>query len=466
MATGARRRGTQTVMAATSTLARPASDGAPSVAFEDSPLRAFHVRIALASTGGVFSDGFGLGIIGIALSLATPQLGLTPAWSGLLAGASLAGLFAGALLTGPFADRYGRRPVFRSNMAVLALLSAGQFLAANPAQLLVLRLAIGFVLGTDYVVSKAMLVEYTPRKLRGRILSTLSVAWASGYASAYFVGYALGSPDPDAWRWILLTSAVPCLLILPLRVTLPESALWLVNHGHHEAAAEIVRAALGAGVRPPERVIVAPRPQTRWQQLLSPLWRRRTLVGCLFFTCQVIPYFAIGTFIAQILTALSLEGSRAGGLLYNAALLAGSILGIAIVDRVPRRSFLAGTFWPAAAALLALSTLPNLGPVAMIALFAIFAGAVSAASNLCYVYLPELFPTDLRASGIGLAIAASRLGSAASTFGLPLVVAHYGPRTALGACVAVLVAGAAGCQLWAPETRHQSLNATDPAQQA
>ena len=65
-------------------------------------------------------------------------------------------------------------------------------------------------------------------------------------------------------------------------------------------------------------------------------------------------------------------------------------------------------------------------------LFVVFAGVLSAASNLVYVYLPELFPTSLRASGIGLAIAASRIGSAASTFLLPIVVSRYGVHVALG----------------------------------
>src|SRR5664279_2638023 len=87
------------------------------VEYDDAPLRLFHLRVAVASSGGVFSDGYGLGIIGISLSHAPPQLGLNPVWLGLLGGASLLGLFAGALLTGPAADRFGRRPIFASNMA-------------------------------------------------------------------------------------------------------------------------------------------------------------------------------------------------------------------------------------------------------------------------------------------------------------------------------------------------------------
>jgi MFS transporter, putative metabolite transport protein len=201
----------------------------------------------------------------------------------------------------------------------------------------------------------------------------------------------------------------------------------------------------------------------RWRQLFSPAWRIRTLVACAFFTCQVIPYFALGTFIAQVLTAMNVKSSYLGGLVYNLALLGGAIAGVLVVDRVSRRSFLIGSFGIATATMLSLVVWSNIPPIIMSVLFALFAGVLSAASNLVYVYLPELFPTDLRASGIGLAIAASRIGSAVSTFLLPVIVAAYGVRTALGACVAVLAIGAVICQRWAPETKNLRLAAFDQA---
>ena len=82
-------------------------------------------RASAATIGSIH-----LGIIGISLSHAPPQLGLTPVWMGLLGGASLFGLFAGALFTGPVADRYGRRPIFAYNMGVLGALSLLQGLIA------------------------------------------------------------------------------------------------------------------------------------------------------------------------------------------------------------------------------------------------------------------------------------------------------------------------------------------------
>jgi putative MFS transporter len=161
------------------------------------------------------------------------------------------------------------------------------------------------------------------------------------------------------------------------------------------------------------------------------------------------------------MSAMNLKSGYVGGLFYNASLLGGAILGLTVVDRISRRHFLIGSFSVAAAAMLALSLWTSVPAIGMSILFALFAGVLSAASNLCYVYLPELFPTDLRASGIGVAIAASRIGSAVSTFLLPIVVAGYGVRTALGACVTVLALGAVICLRWAPETKHVRLGAFD-----
>ena len=437
-----------------------------SVEYDDAPVRLFHFRVAIGASGGEFCDGFGLGIIGIALSLATPALHLTALWTGLIGGASLVGIFVGALFAGPAADRLGRRPVFACNMAVLGVLSLLQVLARSSVQLLALRLAIGVILGTDYAVNKPMLIEFTPRRIRGKLLGMLSVAWAVGYACAYFIGFALQSMGTDAWRWMLLSSAAPCLLVLPLRVTVPETPLWLMRHGQTEEAARIVRERLGANVALPVCHPDALAGQHRWRKLFSPAWRQRTLLGCAFFSCLVIPYFAVGTFVSQVLSAMKLQSPYSGGLVYNLTLLGGGIAGMLVADHLSRRRFLIGSFAVAAGTMLVLTLWRTAPGVAVTILFALFAGLLSAASNLVYVYLPELFPTELRASGIGLSSAVSRIGSAVSTFLLPVVVAAYGIRSALAACVAVLAIGTAICWRWAPETGQLRLAELDQASSA
>jgi putative MFS transporter len=429
--------------------------------FEELPLRRFHLRVALATSAGAFEDGFGLGIIGIALNGATPALHLDAIWAGLLGGASLAGLFAGSFFCGPVVDRIGRRPMYGWNMPLVALFSALQMAIGSGTQLLLLRLVIGFLLGTDYVVGKTLLSEFAPRLYRGRLVGALSMAWAGGFACAYATGYGLMILGPGAWRWMLLVSAVPALVIAPLRWSIPESPLWLLRRGDFEKAAHIAHRTLGPDVALPITGPPAVFEHGRWRQLFSRQWRTRTAVGCIFFACQVIPFFAIGTFISQVMRALGIRSAYFGGLVYNLAILGGAIIGFLIIDRISRRSFLIGTFAITAATLAALSTRLASSSHLMVLLFGVFAAVLSAASNLSFAYVPELFPTDLRASGIGVAVAASRIGSAASTFLLPIVMEQFGPQTALGVCVAVLLVGAIVCYLWAPETRHVGFAALD-----
>ncbi len=427
--------------------------------YEDIPLNRFHIRVAIAGSGGQFSDGFVLGIVGIVISSATTDLALTPLWIGLLGAATLLGLFLGALVTGPIADKIGRSPIFRWDMLIIAGLSLSQFFIVNATHLLITRLVIGLILGADYVVSKTLVTEHAPRHFRGRLLSLLAVAWAAGYVFAYLIGFLLSGIESEAWRYMLIASAIPELLVFAFRRGIPESPLWLLKRGKTEAATAIVRKIAGTEVNLPT-VPVAPASSasttSRYRQLFSPKYRRRTIVGIVFYVCQVIPYFALGTFSPMIMEALGVTNKLAGGAVYNIFLLTGAIIGLIIVDRISRRGFLIYSFFIGAILLSALVLLAPLSSTAAIVLFASFALVLAAAANLEFIYPPELFPTEIRASGLGVVTAGSRLGSAASTFLLPIVVSGFGINVALFACVGFLVIGGLVCFFWAPETRRES----------
>ncbi|MFJ4143238.1 MFS transporter [Pseudomonas sp. NPDC089734] len=431
------------------------------VSFEDLPLGRFHIRTVLSGTGGQFSDGFVLGIIGIAVSMAAGPLQLNALWMGLLGAASLAGLFLGSLIAGPLADKYGRRTIFAWDMLLFAIISASQFFVSSPEQLLVLRLLLGLVLGFDYVVSKSLVTEFAPRRYRGRLLSILAVAWAGGYVAAYLVGFAVRDIGPDAWRIMLALSGIPALLILPLRLGVPESPIWLMAKGRTEEAVAIVRSKFGPNVSLPEPVAVQQKKGGNWADLFSKRWRRNTLVGGVFYTCQVIPFFALGTFSPRVLEALNVGDKFVGGLVYNVLLMLGALLGLMCIDRVSRRAFLVGTFYLSALGLGVLAY-GGFGPMGTILAFGFFACVLAAAVNLEFVYPPELFPTHLRASGIGLAVASSRFGSAFATFLLPIAMQHFGVQAALGVCIAVLVFGGVFCHLFAPETSKDDLSSVTP----
>ena len=416
------------------------------------------------ATAGYISDGYTLGVVGIALAAAQSQLSLTPAWLGVLGGGSLAGLFLGALASGSGADRFGRRPIYAYNMVAFVALSLLQLWVASPLQLLVIRFLLGLVLGTDYVVCKALLAECVPRLSRGRALSLMGVAWAVGYALAYIVGFLLASRSPDAWRWILASSAVPALISLPLRLGVPESPHCLMLVGRKEQAEQIIERCVGKGYVLPRAPIAQDIAHSRpgggasgWGQLLSSRYRRATLVAAMLFFCLVVPYFAVSTFIPQVMAAMHVTGNEVAGLIYILGLMVGSIAGFTVVDWMPRRMFVIGSFAVTSVALLVSTAVAGLPDALVVFTFAVFSCVLSAAQAQIYVYLPELFPTSIRASGLGLAVAVSRLGAAAGTSLLPLCVTHFGIHTALYVCTFTLAVGGVVSSLWAPETRHVPL---------
>jgi putative MFS transporter len=448
----------------TSTRVESAAVAAPTtVAFENAPLTLFHLRVTFAGTGGQFSDGFVLGIIGIALAIATPQLHLNAVWLGILGAASLAGLFAGSLFAGSFVDRFGRRALFNYDMALFAVISVAQFWVSSPTQLLILRLLLGITLGFDYVVSKALVVEYSPMRLRGRLLSWLAIAWALGYACAYVVGYLLKDRGPDIWRVMLLSSAVPAAVVFLFRVRIPESPLWLQRKGRTGEALAIIRDNIGPNIvlnRPAETAqgaqVASPADSTI-AKLFSGPWRKRLFIACFFYMCLVIPYFSLGTFSPMVFASRHIQDKFLAGLIYNVFLLIGTVAGALVVDRISRRAFLLWGFFLSAIVLACLSFGSHLPGTAVVALFAVFALVLSGTNNLCFLYPQELFTTELRATALGFAVAASRIGSAVTTFLFPSIVAIYGGQAAVYLCVAVLAVGGAICAIWAPETRHASL---------
>lgn len=433
-------------------------DDTKQIRFEDVPFRRFHLHLGLSGCGGQFADGFELGIIGIAVAIAAVSLKLSALELGLIAAAALVGLFIGSLFTGVIADRIGRRTIFGYDMIIAAAISALQFFAVEAWQLFVLRLLLGIVLGADYVVSKSLVTEHSPVSFRGRLLSLMAVAWASGFTLAYGVGFLIRDTGPDAWRYMLAVNAVPSTCIFLFRLGIPESPLWLMKQGRTEEARKIVLVKLGPHVLLPEVIGQVRKKGGEWAELFSSKWRRRTAVGSVFYVCQVIPYFALSTFLPHIMESLQVKDKYTGSLIYNCFLMLGAIVGMLIIDKMPRRTFLVVTFY-LGAALLGLLAANIFGSVGIVFVFALFALTLSASANLEFMYPPELFPTHLRATGVGLAVASSRFGSALSTFLLPSVVQNYGVQTALIACVIVLIFGGVVCQVWAPETSKERLGA-------
>ncbi|MFF3706338.1 MFS transporter [Streptomyces phaeochromogenes] len=430
---------------------------------DDAPVSSFHRRIMVVAMGGPFCDGYLLGVMGVALGLITPALALDTLWTGLIAASVLVGVFIGGAVFGPITDRVGRHLMYVLNLATFVVFSALQFFVTEAWQLLVLRLLIGIAIGADYPIASALTTELVPRRMRGPALSGLVLAWWVGYGVSYWVGWALTGLGDDSWRWMLASGTVPALIFLFMRAGIPESPRWLASRGRMDEAKAVVRKHLGQEVSDEELLAEGRQEQRGGSGLgnLVEIFKRGytvPVVFCsVFWICQVAPAFAVRSFQPQMLSAFGVGSTYGASALITTIAVAGIGLGLVVVNRIGRRSLLISSFVCINVSLIALAVLPLHWAFVVVALFAAFQFFEAAGSGLQFVYPSELFPTDLRATGVGIATAMSRVGSASSTFLLPIAAEDLGVRGTLGIAVAITLVGLVVSYFLAPETKDLGL---------
>ncbi|PFM99749.1 MFS transporter [Bacillus cereus] len=438
----------------------------PKYTIDDAPFNKFHLRITGLTFGSSFCDGYALGIIAVALTVFGPQMELNAMWTGLIGSSALIGLFAGSLVLGRLSDRIGRQRIFLVNFLLITIATILQFFVSGPAELFVLRLLIGFGLGGDYAVGSTLLAEFSPKKYRASLLASLNGVWTLGYVASNFVGYYLAQTGPDSWRWMLVSAAIPSIVVLILRIGTPESPRWLVSMGRVEEARQIVKKHIGPNVEMGE-MITDSQTILGFRGLFSKRLRKRMAFGGIFKLTLVIPYFTIYTFLPSILRTMGFEQNFFADMMLNLFLLVGAIAGLWFLKKFSRRGFTIGSFAILAVSLFTLSIMQNGSQFLMLTAFLVFTFIMSAASNLTLVYPAELFPTELRGSGVGMVTAISRIGAAIGTFLLPVSINSFGLSTSMIGMSVILLIGMIVSIAWAPETKSLSLNeASNPLEEA
>jgi putative MFS transporter len=424
---------------------------------DDAPLSAFHKRLALYSSGGPFLDGYVLSIIGVALVQITPQLGLSGTVEGLVGASALIGIFLGAFVGGWLIDKFGRQLLFTIDLIAIIVFSVAQFFIDGAFLLILLRLLIGMAVGADYPIATSLLAEFSPRKWRGPLLGAFVCMWFVGAAVAYLVGEILMQFD-EGWRWMLASAALPALVIVLLRLGTPESPRWLLKQGREDEANEVLRKVYGPNASVadlPEEV----HENLRVGALIRYGYGKRMAFITIFWTCSIVPLFAVYAFGPKILGALGLTGDldNYGSVLITVMFCLGCVASLFLVDRIGRRPLIIHSFVWAGLALLLLGIFPAAAASIILVLFAAYAILIGGTQILQWIYPNELFPTEVRGSAVGLASSLSRIGAAIGTYLVPQALTHLGIGTTMIVAAVITLIGAVVSLAWAPETRGLTL---------
>lgn len=423
--------------------------------FDELEMTPFLKKVTFFSSGGAFIDGYVLSIIGVALTQLTPVFGLDVGWTAAIGASAFVGIFVGTILGGYLTDIIGRKRMFTLDVIAIAVLSVLCFFMQGAFELVILRFLIGFFVGADYPIATSLIAEYTPKIHRAKSMGMVSAAWYLGATAAAIVGFALINYE-DGWRWMLGSALVPSVILLIGRHGVPESPMWLARKGRNEEAQQVIYTVFGSDV-----IFDYEEPaDVRLSIMFKKGYLGRIVFMGVFILCQVVPMYAIYTYGPTIMAAFGLSegnGSILGEAAISLLFLIGTFPAMYWLNRFGRRPTVLVSLALMTVGLLILGIWPD-APVWMVlfafSLYAFFSGAPGI---LQWLYPNELFPTEIRASAVGVAIGFSRIGTVISTYGLPLVLESLGlgPTMLIGA--ALVGIGFVMSYFFAPETRGKTL---------
>lgn len=410
------------------------------ISMEESPFRRFHGYVTLCTLGGPIADGYILGIIAIALPQMSADLQLSALWNGLLGASALIGMFIGGVAFGWVTDRVGRRVLYTIDLAVFAAASIPHLWVEEPWLIFVLRLIVGIAIGADFPIATSLLAEWIPRRQRGSFLASLVGGYWVGYTLAFVVGYFITAAGGGSWKWALASPVIPALFFLIVRAKMPESPVWLASKGRRDQAQEVIRRHIGTEYTLP--TLTADRPRSEYKRVFSKPYGKRLFFVSSFWFVQVLAQYSILTFQPELLSSFGVENSTLGTMIVSLFFMVGVIPGVWLVHSWGRRPVLLVGFVAMAAALGILGAVSILPTRIVIVLFIMFAIFNAGSSVVQWVYPNELFPTDVRATGVGFSTAMSRIGASVGTFLLPLGLANIGTGPSMlvvaGLCVVAL----------------------------
>lgn len=430
------------------------------ISVEDVPLNRFHRLLTVRSGGGSFVDGYVLSIIGIAMTKVSPALGLSAFWEGLIAASALIGIFFGGFIGGALTDRLGRRVLYFVGPVLFIVCSLAQYWVQSGEMLFALRFLNGVAVGIEYPVATAFLVEFLPKKHRGPCLATLTILWFAGAAAAYLTGEAiLNFGGPEAWRFTLASTAVIGVLLFLVRLGTPESPRWLISKGRHQEAEAIIRRVYGASFSLKNLPEQADCKNLSFGSLLHSGYGKRMAFVTIFWTCSVIPVFAVYAFAPKVLEALHLSGNWAsyGSIAITLLFVVGCIIATRLVNSLGRRKLLLHSFLWSGLALLLLGFLRD-GPSMLILMaFGAYALFIGGAQVLQLVYPNEIFPTEIRAGAVGMGTSMSRIGAAVGTYLVPISLQTIGIGSTMYIAAGITFFGLIVSWFLAPETASRNL---------
>lgn len=372
--------------------------------------------------------------------LGTHDPGRVAWFGGIILACKLVAWGLGGIVFGVVTDRIGRARTMIITVLIFSFFTGLSGFAQSWWELAILQALAGIGIGGEWAAGAALVAETWPDRTRGRAMQVMQMSFAFGFFLAALINLTVG---PFGWRYVLFIGTVPALLTLLIRRSVPEPERWM-------RARDAQIAAGGAGNSA----------GATFAAIFSPEFRRRTIVGVLIASTMMIGSWGASTLIPIWVTQLVGPGQRLAAIhatstcfmLSNVGAVLGYLALIWMTDALGRRlSYFLIVVGCAVVNVAMFSQVHSLGALHwfMIAygFFAVGGFGTFAA------YLPELFPTRIRATGQGFCWNMARAFTAVGPFISGALVGAFGSVSSAGLTIVWIYAVGIIAIWFGPETR-------------
>src|SRR5215469_3892695 len=406
------------------------------------PFTRFHWRLLAMGGLGYTFDAMDGAMIAFILPPVSALWSLTNQQTGLLASSAMIGYLFGAFLAGTLGDLIGRRSVMMYALAIYCLATLIAACAQSWQFLFGWRIIASFGTGAESAIIAPFLAEFVPRKLRGRFVGSLSGFFSFGFVFAALLGYFVVPNSPAGWRIVQIVTALPIVMLLWWRRSLPESPRWLIQRGRlDEAAAEVQRIEAEltpserASLMPLEKVEVAATGVTQagtfrgnLAALWSPSMARTTLMLWILWIAITFSYYGFFTWIPLLLVKQGMTVTKSFGysIVMYLAQIPGYYSAAFVSEKLDRKWTIVVYMLLGGVAAYFLSNARSDAAITLAGFWLSF--FMNGTYAGIYAYTPELYPTTFRTTGMGVASSFGRIGGLSA----PIVIGNTFARIGFG----------------------------------
>ena len=412
---------------------------------DEARFNGFHRSVLIWCSVILVLDGYDLAVAGTALPSIMTAMNVEAATAGLMASSALFGMMFGAIVLGALADKIGRRWAISICVFLFTAFTAAAGFTNDPITFSVMRFFAGLGIGGAIPNAAAQMTEYSPKKVRGLMVTLMCCGYAIGSSLAALLGKQF--IEIYGWQSVFIAAGAPVVLIPFIVNYMPESLPFLIKQDDDTQLREVVRK-----IRPdiriePHEVFHVPaedraKGPTIGRLFLDGRGFSSVMLWLAFMTCLFMLY-ALSSWLVKLMgmAGYSLGSALNFLLAYNAGAVVGAIGGGWLADKLNIQWVTTGFFAVAAVSL----TLLGNGARPLFLIVAVVGASTLGTQILLYAYAGQFYPTSIRSTGLGFASGLGRIGAIAAPIVIGVLVSMKLPlaQNFLAIAMAAVIGGVA-----------------------